>query len=296
MDDFGGDDGAEGIPTFRFQESSHFNKFKITVQRLNITDLDQTCDKFNDCIVLYNVFTKDECQQLIDQGDSYGFHSLDSEYSAKYRNNKRIFILNPSFSEVMWKRVNEYIEDTLDVTIDHPTLHTTKHIVGQWQKFGLNERLRLCKYDPTNFFKPHFDDGYNPEPNKTRTMKTCMVYLNEEFEGGETIFYANGKKFALKPKTGMCLIFNQKIFHEGATVTKGLKYFVRTDVYYQRLDEHPMSLDDKEKKALELYTEANRLWTIGDQSQNVLDQAMKCLKNATRLCPDIEELYYSMQN
>ncbi len=46
-----------------------------------------------------------------------------------------------------------------------------------------------------------------------------MVYLNEEFEGGETVFFVEPEK-SIKPRAGMGLLFQHPIIHEGAEVTK----------------------------------------------------------------------------
>jgi len=59
-------------------------------------------------------------------------------------------------------------------------------------------------------------------------------------EGGQTRFFANmtsafsGTPYlSVAPETGTALIFEHDIWHEGAPVTKGKKYVLRTDVMYQ---------------------------------------------------------------
>ena len=53
----------------------------------------------------------------------------------------------------------------------------------KWQPVGLNERLRLYRYDVGQQFDWHLD-GYFERPNGERSFFTFMVYLNEDFEGG----------------------------------------------------------------------------------------------------------------
>jgi len=53
----------------------------------------------------------------------------------------------------------------------------------------------------------------------------------EEFEGGETNF-AGG--ISVKPETGMVLVFQHQLLHEGAAVTKGRKYVLRSDVMFDK--------------------------------------------------------------
>ena len=57
---------------------------------------------------------------------------------------------------------------------------------------------------------------------------TLMVYLNDIFEGGETVF----NETTIKPQKGMALIFHHTLVHEGAAVTTGRKYVLRSDVMY----------------------------------------------------------------
>ncbi|MEN3327084.1 MAG: hypothetical protein V7638_1891 [Acidobacteriota bacterium] len=58
-----------------------------------------------------------------------------------------------------------------------------------------------------------------------------MVYLNEEFEGGETIFLVE-PEVIIKPRAGSALLFQHPIIHEGSEVRAGVKYVVRTDLMY----------------------------------------------------------------
>jgi len=58
-----------------------------------------------------------------------------------------------------------------------------------------------------------------------------MVYLNEGFEGGETLFLQ--PKTVIVPRTGMALFFQHPILHEGCELTRGVKYVLRSDVMYR---------------------------------------------------------------
>jgi hypothetical protein len=58
-----------------------------------------------------------------------------------------------------------------------------------------------------------------------------MIYLNDNFNGGATTF----NDLVVLPKKGMALVFYHYFEHEGAEVTEGTKYVLRTDIMY-RLD------------------------------------------------------------
>ena len=56
-----------------------------------------------------------------------------------------------------------------------------------------------------------------------------MIYLNDDFEGGETTF----EQFTVQPKKGTALIFHHPIKHAGEQIRSGVKYALRTDVMYK---------------------------------------------------------------
>ena len=74
---------------------------------------------------------------------------------------------------------------------------------------------------------------------------TIIFYLNEDFDGGETIFYPSGhdghEKVVVKPEIGKVLIFVQRGWynplHEGAPHRSDgrYKYIIRSDLVYERV-------------------------------------------------------------
>ncbi|CAF0911396.1 unnamed protein product [Rotaria sp. Silwood1] len=104
-------------------------------------------------------------------------------------------------------------------------------------ELGLNERLRFLRYDPGQQFKGHMDGVYQRSDGSGEiSCITIQLYLNDNYKGGETTFisYCDKKKnFSCKPRTGMVLVFEHRLFHEGSLLKKGRKYTVRTDVMYR---------------------------------------------------------------
>jgi prolyl 4-hydroxylase len=97
---------------------------------------------------------------------------------------------------------------------------------------GANERLRCYEYLPGHRFAPHSDGAFFRNEDE-RSWYTYIIYLNEEFEGGETVFLVE-PEVVIKPRTGAGLFFQHPIIHEGALVTSGIKYAVRTDLMYRK--------------------------------------------------------------
>lgn len=124
------------------------------------------------------------------------------------------------------------------------------NVIGKGVEYG--EHLQGQKYDPGQYFKPHFDwfagDAYTrhclASGNRTHTL---MIYLNDDFEGGGTDFPE--LNYTVKPKRGMALMWTHlkkdgtgdaDAMHEGMTVTKGTKYIItswwRENVWQGGLD------------------------------------------------------------
>lgn len=101
---------------------------------------------------------------------------------------------------------------------------------------GLNERLRYYKYGPAECFRWHHDGSFR-RANGEESELTFLVYLNDEFEGGETEFEYRSPSWpgrSIRPQTGMALIFTHRVQHQGAPVASGTKYVLRSDVMFRR--------------------------------------------------------------
>ena len=96
---------------------------------------------------------------------------------------------------------------------------------------GANERFRCYRYEPGQRFAPHYDGSFRRSSDELSLM-TLMVYLNEGFAGGDTAFHDFG--VAARPRTGMALLFQHQLLHEGCVIERGVKYALRSDVMYAR--------------------------------------------------------------
>ena len=90
------------------------------------------------------------------------------------------------------------------------------------------EALALLRYSPGQEYRPHFDFVKGAD---NRRLMTALIYLNEDYEGGETAFVRTGLK--IKGKAGDVILFrndggdkgpNPLSEHAGLPVTKGIKY------------------------------------------------------------------------
>jgi hypothetical protein len=171
----------------------------------------------DDIFTLSDFFSTSECADYIRMCESLGFGEAPIETSfgprmmKDVRNNSRAMVDDSSLAQLVWERASQYVPQTL----------------RGHRAIGVNERFRFDRYDPGQTFRWH-RDGYFERPNGERSRLTLMVYLNDDFIGGETRF----EQSVIKPVSGMALCFIHHLAHEGAEVKHGRKYVMRTDVMY----------------------------------------------------------------
>jgi predicted 2-oxoglutarate/Fe(II)-dependent dioxygenase YbiX len=173
--------------------------------------------------VIRDFITPGECTSFVAKSEDAGYDEATITTSAgvvkdkEIRDNARLIWDDLSLAEMLWERARPFLPACID----------------GWQVLGLNERFRFYRYDPGQKFAPHFD-GYFRRDDGERSQLTFMVYLNEEFTGGETKFYSNDRMplVSVRPACGMALVFTHLQLHEGAPVIQGRKYVLRTDVMY----------------------------------------------------------------
>src|SRR4029079_17676690 len=101
---------------------------------------------------------------------------------------------------------------------------------------GLNSRLKVYKYSPNQHFRPHYDGIFMDTQTGEESRCTFLVYLNEDYVGGETQFHVHGDRIKIQPKEGTALIFFHHLRHEGLPLLKGEKYVLRSDIMYKKSD------------------------------------------------------------
>lgn len=167
---------------------------------------------------LSDLLSTEYCYFLIKKGEELGFtpamiNNRGVREFNQMRNNESVIFEDPVFAERLWGIVKEHIP----IKAENMTA------------YGIDHLFRMYKYYPGQYFKQHVD-GATKKPNGDRSLYTFIMYLNEDYEGGETSF-----DFAkIKGKRGMGLIFPHKLLHVGEEVTSGIKYAIRTDIMYTK--------------------------------------------------------------
>ncbi len=165
------------------------------------------------------VLAPDECAQLIRATTDAGYDEAPITTAAGFvmrkeiRNNTRVMFDDHALAAELFRRIAPAVP---------PRLCAMTPV-------GANERFRCYRYEPGQRFAPHYDGAFVRNPRE-QSLLTLMVYLNEEFTGGATVFH--DFDVAITPKTGMALLFQHRLLHEGAVVHSGVKYALRSDVMY----------------------------------------------------------------
>jgi prolyl 4-hydroxylase len=172
-------------------------------------------------LTIPGVLDNDECAQMIARIDaaqpklapiSTPFGELTRP---DVRNNERVMFEDRAFAALLYQRVAQ---------------RAPADIFGR-RLVGANELLRCYRYRPGARFAPHADGAFERDSTE-QSYYTLIVYLNEGFGGGRTTFLVE-PEVAIRPETGMGLLFQHPIIHEGSLVTSGTKYVVRSDLMYR---------------------------------------------------------------
>jgi len=141
---------------------------------------------------LYNFLTLEECNYLINL----------------YENNKdEIFFYEGNKTWPL--NLNKFVSDR----VVNKTLQQVSNICVSLNKNIVLDTAQIVKW-PTNSFMAEHTDPENDQ-------YACIIYLNENFEGGLTSF----EDLFVKTKSGLLVIFpNSEIKHSVTQVTHGTRF------------------------------------------------------------------------
>lgn len=177
-------------------------------------------------LIPFRLFTLDdflssrECEDLIIWSEQQGYEEAKVQIHGKQvmmkniRNNSRITFFDQALADKIWLKVQPFFEETY----------------GDQRAVGLNEMFRFYKYEVGERFNKHRDGSY-VRNGEEASYYTLMIYLNDDFEGGETSF----EKHIIRPEKGQALIFEHSLIHAGEPITSGIKYVLRTDIMFRTI-------------------------------------------------------------
>lgn len=186
-----------------------------------------------------NMISPDVCDMLVEKFEAAGFdtHSdVAIEYPPGVRNNKRVIVKLPNFTENLWLHLQSHLTET-EVVGWKPYGWASE---GWWLPIGVNDVWVVSRYEPGQHFAPHRDGMYKDTTTGHMSIFTLTLYLGEsgqDFTGGDLVFFspstADEEVFRWKPLKGSAFVMNHDCMHAGAPVTAGTKYIMRSSVMFQ---------------------------------------------------------------
>ncbi|KAI1267995.1 prolyl 4-hydroxylase [Xylariaceae sp. FL1019] len=197
--------------------------------------------------LMKDVLSKKECLSIVAAMETVGFLPdcplRDDGSASSILAHNVYWVVDQTFHDTLWDRVSP---------------HIPSHVGGRKAR-GINRRFRVYRYVPGAEYRLHFDGGWppsgvdpktgayvydaSPAGSKQSSLFTFLVYLNDEFEGGETTFFTPSIRegvmnaHPVRPTMGSVALFPHgdakgALLHEGTGVRKGAKYIIRTDVVF----------------------------------------------------------------
>jgi hypothetical protein len=96
-----------------------------------------------------------------------------------------------------------------------------------YENYGIKEisQVDILKYEETFHYKYHVDEGVN-----TKRALSCILFLNNDYEGGELSFKNtfDDQELKLKAQPGLLVIWPSNFLfpHTVKPITKGIRYSV----------------------------------------------------------------------
>ena len=176
--------------------------------------------------VVERLFTPAECRQILATAEGAEWlpatinRASGREVDARIRDNLIAIVRDAALATTLWTRTAPHVPATMSSGWDGPRRTMRTH--------GLYEPLRVYRYEVGHYFGLHTDQSYAKDGS--RSLLTLLVYLDDDFDGGETDFPEQHQTIA--PRAGDALWFQHAVLHAGTRVTRGTKHVLRTDVLY----------------------------------------------------------------
>jgi len=242
--------GAEhpALPAWGNRQINPANlKKDIDVNNIERHELAQVPGAFQ----LLNVLTKQECESFVSISEQLGFlpdAAVSLPRSVRH-NDSLTWIVDEQTDGIIWQRIAHLMDDR-------------QAIFDGSKALGVNARFRFYRYNAKDYFKPHSDGSWpgsrvinddliaNAYPDRHSRM-TFLIFLTEDFSGGETRFLVNAEDSTL-PATSMDKVKNVDVrtpvggilcfphgihplhcIHSSVPITDGVKYIIRSDVLFE---------------------------------------------------------------
>lgn len=229
---------TEDLPCFtRNFAPESASSFNVTVPRSD--------DQHKLVLGIENVFTEQECNDIIKLQEACGFGLIVAPRGKP---------MNPKESE----RTSVVIDTALEEIEIFPgrIVHSCRiqynklahciterirpflpEYVEQWGSFKgiVPETMAFLRYGPNEGGGVHRDSEYINKKENRRSRLSCMLYLNDNCQGGNFRFknWDGQTDVDIDVGTGKVVVFEHDILHQGTKVFSGRKYAIKMDIEYE---------------------------------------------------------------
>ncbi|KAI9257687.1 hypothetical protein BY458DRAFT_441208 [Sporodiniella umbellata] len=174
--------------------------------------------------VIPNFLNAKECDSLITYFATHlppkANPSTRPQRGMAFRNNDRQAMEDATVAGELWKGLKSLVQAPLTI--------------GK-SPCGLNTNVRIYRYRKGHSFGAHYDDSVQDKTTGLWTEWTLLIYLNQDMEGGQTVFYhrKGESPIVVQPQRGLALLHRHGthcLLHEAMEVTRGEKWVLRSDV------------------------------------------------------------------
>ena len=179
-------------------------------------------DSYIDAVKIEGVLTPDDCERWIAAAERTTFaKSGDREIFSG--NRLRTVLTDQDAADAVWEQIEPHVTKR--------RTHCGKD--ANYNYGGVGE-IPDGEYVPGGSFGWHVDTCYAEGPHEVG-MDTLLIYLNDDYVGGETVLKLVPDTVVMTPKTGSAMAFYHHQTHAGMQVQSGVKYLVRTEVLYRKV-------------------------------------------------------------
>ena len=186
--------------------------------------LDNEPETYERPVIFHSVLSPKECQHIIDISKSKLRPAMVRNFKTDHRNRN---------NSVAWLQNDEPIVNKIKTKLSKMLNHPMECM----------EHIQVGFYKENQYFNEHYDQCHSntswckkmwARKQGGKRLKTAIIYLNDDYEGGYTNFVMLNKKF--KPPVGSMIFFHNlnksqtKVHlhakHKGEVITKGKKWIL----------------------------------------------------------------------
>jgi prolyl 4-hydroxylase len=238
-----------GLPGFIAAVDPAARAQQTTAEDIDVSHVKNCVPGFSFARVVDGVLRESECTEILRSLNTKGFtpalvnigHGY-QQYLPEYRNSYRVVQDSPPLADWLLEVLRPHLPQTMSGA------HSQWRVPATLTLSEVNARCRFLCYVPGQDFKPHKDGGEMRRARGARSANTArdlslitiQLYLHDMPPqiGGATRFLVPAADrtrhpdVSYQPRAGSVLLFTQELMHEGAVVSAGRKFAMRSEVMY----------------------------------------------------------------